>query len=124
MSSHFHPLIIKRVRPETADSAVVTLAVPEALREAFDFKPGQFLTLRATIGGDPQRRSYSICSSHSRFARTHELEVGIKRVEDGVFSCWATSQLKAGDTLEVMPPDGRFTPRLTGAVRRAGFAAG
>ncbi|MBC7378012.1 MAG: 2Fe-2S iron-sulfur cluster binding domain-containing protein [Burkholderiaceae bacterium] len=124
MSTHFHNLTVKRVTPETADSAAITLDVPPALREAFGFKPGQFLTLRATISGEPHRRSYSICSSVSRFTRAHELEVGIKRVEDGVFSGWATTQLKAGDTLEVMPPDGRFTPRLTGAVRRAGFAAG
>ena len=124
MRTHFHPLIVKRITPDTADSAAITLDLPLNLRETFDFKPGQFLTFRATLSGEPQRRSYSICSSHSRFTRNHELEVGIKRVPDGVFSRWATTQLKAGDTLEVMPPDGRFTPRLAGAVHRAGFAAG
>ena len=124
MNTHFHRLIVKRVTPETADSAAITFDVPPSLREAFNFTPGQFLTLRATIKGEPQRRSYSICSSQSRFTHTLELEVGIKRVDGGVFSQWATTNLKAGDTLEVMPPEGRFTPRLTGAVRRAGFAAG
>ena len=63
MSTHFHHLTVKRVTPETADSAAITLDVPPALREAFGFKPGQFLTLRATINGEPHRRSYSICSS-------------------------------------------------------------
>ncbi|MBC7437878.1 MAG: phenylacetate-CoA oxygenase/reductase subunit PaaK [Bdellovibrionales bacterium] len=124
MSTHFHPLIVKRVAPETADSAAITFDIPPALREAFNFKPGQFLTLRATIDGKEQRRSYSICSSHSRFTRAHELEVGIKRVEGGVFSSWAITQLKAGDTLEAMSPDGRFTTRGSGTVHRAGFAAG
>ncbi|CAN5558333.1 phenylacetate-CoA oxygenase/reductase subunit PaaK [soil metagenome] len=124
MSTHFHELIVKRVTPETADSAAITLDVPQALLDAFNFKPGQFLTLRATIDGQVQRRSYSICSSHTQYSRAHELEVGIKRVEGGVFSRWATTRLKSGDTLEVMPPDGRFTPRLTGPVHRAGFAAG
>ena len=124
MSTHFHQLTVTRVTSETADGAAITLAVPPELREAFAFKPGQFLTLRASIDGVPQRRSYSICSSTSRYARDGELEVGIKRVDGGVFSTWATTQLKVGDTLDVMPPDGRFTPRQPGAVHRAGFAAG
>ena len=124
MSTHFHELRVKRVTPETADGAAITLEVPPQLREAFDFKPGQFLTLRAMIDGVQQRRSYSICSSKSRYDRGQELEVGIKRVDGGVFSSWATTQLKAGDMLGAMPPDGRFTPRATGAVHRVGFAAG
>lgn len=124
MSTHFHDLFVKRITPETAEGSTITLDVPPQLRDAFAFKPGQFLTLRATINGVTQRRSYSICSSTSRYRRDSELEVGIKRVEDGVFSTWATTQLKPGDTLEVMPPDGRFTPRQQGTVHHAGFAAG
>jgi ring-1,2-phenylacetyl-CoA epoxidase subunit PaaE len=124
MSTHFQALTVKRIASETADGVVITMAVPPALHKAFAFKPGQFLTLRATIDGVSQRRSYSICSSTSRFEKDGELEVGIKRVNGGVFSSWATTRLKAGDTLDVMPPDGRFSPRLPGAVHRAGFAAG
>lgn len=124
MSTHFHELRVKRITPETTDSAAITFEVPPQLHETFDFKPGQFLTLRATIDGVEQRRSYSICSSKSRFDRLRELEVGIKRVDGGVFSHWATTQLKAGDALDAMPPDGRFTPRIAGAAHRVGFAAG
>ncbi len=120
----FHALSVKRITPETADGAAITLAVPPELQGSFDFRPGQFLTLRATIGGEQQRRSYSICSSRSRYTSAHELEVGIKRVEGGVFSNWATAQLKAGDTVDVMPPDGRFSPRVPGAMHRVGWAAG
>jgi ring-1,2-phenylacetyl-CoA epoxidase subunit PaaE len=124
MSTYFHPLCVLRITAETAEGAAITLLVPPQLREAFTFKPGQFLTVRATINGVQQRRSYSICSSTSRFEKDGELEIGIKRVDGGVFSTWATTQLKAGDTLDVMPPDGRFTPRQPGSVHRAGFAAG
>lgn len=120
---HFHPLVIKRVTPEAAGAVAVSFAIPPALREMYGFTPGQFLTLRATIGGEPVRRSYSICSSTQRLAAEHDIEVGIKPVEGGVFSNWAT-QLQAGDTLEVMPPEGRFTPRLKGGVHRVGWAAG
>lgn len=121
---HFHSLPIKRVVADAAGSAAVTFAVPPEIRDAFDFTPGQFLTLRSTIDGNEVRRSYSICSSRQRYAEAGELDVGIKPVAGGVFSRWATSALKEGHTLDVMPPDGRFTPRHAYAKRRVAFAAG
>ncbi|MBM3386318.1 MAG: 2Fe-2S iron-sulfur cluster binding domain-containing protein, partial [Betaproteobacteria bacterium] len=69
------------------------------------------------------RRSYSISSPRSRLAHG-ELELGIRPVEGGLFSNWAATALKAGDTLRVMPPDGRFTVQKTRAIHRVGFAAG
>lgn len=120
---HFHSLVVKRVTPEAAGAVAVSFAIPPELRSLYGFTPGQFLTLKATIDGAPVRRSYSICSSTQRLAAENDIEVGIKPVQGGVFSNWAT-QLQPGDTLEVMPPDGRFTPRLSGAVHRVGWAAG
>jgi ring-1,2-phenylacetyl-CoA epoxidase subunit PaaE len=120
---HFHPLTIQRVTPEAAGAVALSFAIPPELRDLYAFTPGQFLTLKAQINGEPVRRSYSICSSTQNLADTHEIEVGIKPVEGGVFSNWAT-RLQTGDTLDVMPPDGRFTPRLSGAVHRVGWAAG
>jgi ring-1,2-phenylacetyl-CoA epoxidase subunit PaaE len=123
---HFHTLTIARVSAEAAGSVALTFLVPIELRDTYRFKPGQFLTLRADIDGQSVRRSYSICSSTQRFARTGEIEVGIKPVAGGVFSNWAVG-LRAGDALYVMPPDGRFTPREPSqnqSVHRVGFAAG
>ncbi|WP_341911751.1 2Fe-2S iron-sulfur cluster-binding protein [Polaromonas sp. YR568] len=120
---HFHPLVVTRVTPEAAGAVAVSFAIPAELQDLYRFTPGQFLTLKATIDGEPVRRSYSICSSTQRLAAEHDIEVGIKPVEGGVFSNWAT-HLQPGDTLDVMPPDGRFTPRLSGAVHRVGWAAG
>ncbi len=119
----FHDLTVSRITPEAAGSVAITLAVPAGLREAFAYQPGQFLTLRADIGGADVRRSYSISSPRSRLAQG-ELEVGIRPVEGGVFSNWAAQQLKVGDTLRVMPPDGRFTVQKQRAIHRVGFAAG
>ena len=124
MAVHFHPLRIKRISPEAAGAAAITFEVPQALRSEFDFRPGQFLTLRATLAGQEERRSYSICSPHQRYTQQGEIEVGIKPVADGRFSTWAAQTLRAGDTLDAMPPDGRFTPRVAGARHRVGFAAG
>lgn len=121
---HFHPLQIKRIAPEAGDSVAITFDIPAAQREAFAFEPGQFLTLRSTVQGQDLRRTYSISSARSRLQRDGELEIGIRPVEGGLFSNWACRQLRAGDTLQVMPPDGRFTVKKQRAIHRVGFAAG
>ncbi len=120
----FQALSVKRVSPEAAGAVAITFDIPESERERFAFEPGQFLTVRATIDGQDVRRSYSISSPRSRLARAGELEIGIRPVEGGVFSNWAARSLKAGDTIQVMPPDGRFTVRKKRALHRVGFAAG
>ena len=124
----FHPLTIQRVTPEAAGAVAITLAVPPELRDTYAFAPGQFLTLRATLGGESVRRSYSICSSVQRYESAHEIDVGIKPVEGGLFSNWAV-QRQAGETLEVMTPQGRFCPVMpstpsTPSTHRVAFAAG
>ena len=120
----FHPLTVKAVTPEAAGSVAITFAIPEAARSAFEFEPGQFLTLKKELNGQEVRRNYSISSPRSRFRRHGEIEIGIRPVEGGVFSNWAATGIKAGDTLEVMPPEGRFTSRKPRALHRVGFAAG
>ncbi|MFT3779362.1 MAG: phenylacetate-CoA oxygenase/reductase subunit PaaK [Ottowia sp.] len=124
MTPRFHDLTVARVSPEAAGAVAIAFSVPAELHERFDFQPGQFLTLRATIDGQDVRRNYSICSTRGRYARARELEVGIRPMEGGLFSNWAATQLKAGDRLAVMPPDGRFTIRKPRALHRVGFAAG
>jgi ring-1,2-phenylacetyl-CoA epoxidase subunit PaaE len=124
MAVHFHSLRIRRVSPEAAGAVALTFEVPPELRAVFDFKPGQFLTLRTRLDGKEERRSYSICSPHQRYAQDGEIDVGIKPVEGGSFSRWAVQALRPGDSVEVMPPEGRFTPRVASARHRVAFVAG
>jgi len=120
----FHDLPVSNITPEAAGAVAITLQVPEALRSGFNFKAGQFLTLRATIDGNDVRRSYSISSSQNAYAQNGTLEVGIRPVQGGVFSNWAATKLKVGDVLRVMPADGRFIVQRPRAIHRVGFAAG
>jgi len=124
MSMQFHSLRVKRVTPEAGDSVAITFAIPPEKKDIFSFDPGQFLTLRAQLNGQDVRRNYSISSPRSRLSKHHELEIGIRPVEDGLFSNWAVNNVKAGDTMEVMPPDGRFTVKKQRAIHRVGFASG
>ncbi len=122
MSIHFHPITIKEVRRETAESVSVLLEIPDELKDIFRFKQGQSLTVRATIGGEEVRRTYSICSS----PLDNEWRVAIKKVEGGLFSSFANEQLRRGDKLDVMPPVGKFYTDLDPKNKKQylAFAAG
>lgn len=100
----FHALKVAKVEPETADAVAITFAIPQALQEAYRFRPGQHLTLKAHINGEELRRCYSIC----RGATPDELSVAVKAIEGGRFSCYAVNQLRPGMDLEVMVPQGLF----------------
>lgn len=100
----FHSLTVKEIRQETNNARVLTFAVPAELQRNFGFKAGQYLTLEHTIDGESVRRSYSICSG----VDDDQLQVGIKRVEGGVFSNYVHEKLKVGDKLQVMQPQGEF----------------
>lgn len=89
----------------TDDSVAVTLDVPEHLTNDFRFLPGQHVTVRAQIDGKDVRRSYSISCPPG----DGRIRVGVKRIPTGLFSTYATSELRAGDVLDVMPPVGDFT---------------
>jgi ring-1,2-phenylacetyl-CoA epoxidase subunit PaaE len=106
--SKFHPLTIADVRHETRDTIAVTFTVPAELRDSFRFQQGQHLTLRAHIGDDDVRRSYSICSA----VQDNSLRVAIKRTPGGLFSSWANDTLCPGHTIDVMPPMGHFNVPL------------
>ncbi len=124
--SRFHSLKIAEVRRETADAVSVAFEVPPDLVETFRFQPGQYLTLRADVDGASVRRPYSICSG----VTDRRLRVGIKAVAGGRFSTFAQG-LRAGDTLDVMPPQGHFRWLTadergpgSGPRHHLGFAAG
>lgn len=119
--SRFQTLTVAEVRHETPDSVSIRFTVPESLKAQFAFKAGQYLTLRAAIDGEDIRRSYSICAAE----QDGELRVGIRKAPGGAFSTFANEHLKGGDTIEVAPPKGRFTPQIGGAFRHSlGIVAG
>ena len=120
--SRFHPLAVAKVERETRDAIAITFAIPPALAGQFRFEQGQHLTVRAAIGGEDVRRSYSICSA----VQEGELRIAVKRNPGGVFSTWANDALHVGDKIDVLPPLGHFNVPLDPAQCKhyVGFAAG
>ena len=117
----FHSLKVKEIVKETNDTVSVSFQVPEDLKEAYAFTPGQYLTLKLTINNEEQRRSYSICSSSAE-----DITVAVKRVENGLVSSNLNKVLIENDEMEVMTPEGNFTLETDQAKKRkfVGFAAG
>ena len=117
----FHSLKVKEIVKETNDTVSVSFQVPEDLKEAYAFTPGQYLTLKLIINNEEQRRSYSICSSSAE-----DITVAVKRVENGLVSSYLNEVLKENDEMEVMTPEGNFTLETDQAKKRkfVGFAAG
>lgn len=122
MSVIFHPLRVRSVQPDTSEAVIVSFEVPEDLRPVFGFTQGQYLTLRKEIDGQDLRRSYSICAGVDE----GELRVGVRKVAGGLFSNWINEQLKPGDTINVMAPQGRFFVPIEPDARRhhLGIAGG
>lgn len=122
MTPKFHPLTIAEVRRETPEAISLRFDVPAELADDYRFVQGQHLTLKANVGGEELRRSYSICAG----VDDGELRVAIKKIGGGRFSTWANASIKAGDVIEVMTPEGRFHTELDAANARhyVAFAAG
>ena len=115
----FHSLRVADVERLCDDAVAVTFDVPPSLAETFAFAPGQSLTLRRSVDGRDERRSYSICAPAGSRPR-----VGVRLVPDGVFSSWLVNEVRAGDEVEVAAPTGSFTPDLTTGGHHVLVAAG
>ncbi|MDQ6757371.1 MAG: phenylacetate-CoA oxygenase/reductase subunit PaaK [Bacteroidota bacterium] len=122
MALHFHPLKVKDIKRETPDCVSISFYIPNELQKEFQFKQGQSLTLKKVLEGEEVRRSYSICTS----PLDNELRVAVKKVQGGLFSTFANTELKPGDTLDVMPPSGNFYTELNPSNQKkyVAFAAG
>ncbi len=122
MAIHFHSLMIKKITQLTDGCVTLTFEVPEALAPKYSFIQGQTLTLKTNIDGKEIRRSYSICSA----PQEQELTVAVKKVGGGIFSTYVNDFLKAGMTIDVLPPTGNFYTPLKKENKKnyVAFAAG
>ena len=109
MATHFHELKIKMLKRETPDCVSLCFDVPENIASAFSYKEGQNLTIKKMINGEEIRRSYSICAA----PHENELKIAIKKVDGGIFSSFANDTLQENESLEIMPPMGKFNAHLS-----------
>jgi 3-ketosteroid 9alpha-monooxygenase subunit B len=104
----FHQLRVQAVVRETEDACSLVFEVPPELAAAFEYQPGQFLTLRIPsdrVGS--VARCYSLCSSP---LTGDPLTVTVKQTLGGYASHWIAANVKPGTVLDVLPPAGMFVP--------------
>lgn len=110
--ARFHTLKVKDIKRETSEAVSVAFDVPAQQQPEYQFKQGQYITLKLKINGEEVRRSYSLCTSP--FSEK-ELRVAIKEVAGGKVSTYINRELKVGDAMEVMTPMGNFHTILSGS---------
>jgi 3-ketosteroid 9alpha-monooxygenase subunit B len=104
----FHQLKVAAVIAETDEACSLVFDVPPDLESAFDYQPGQFLTLRIPSDRDGSvARCYSLCSSPYT---GDPLTVTVKQTPGGYASHWIADNVKPGSVLDVLPPAGMFVP--------------
>jgi len=118
----FYKLSVKEIKQETKNAVSILFEIPVDLQQKFSFIPGQYVTIKKELDNKELRRSYSICSSKE----SNSIRIGVKAVNKGTFSVFATTNLKVGDVLEVSPPEGRFVldPLADKGKNYLAFAAG
>lgn len=93
---------------ETADACSVQLGITPEAEGHFDYKPGQFLTVAVPSEETGlAARCYSLSSSP---VEDGPLTVTVKRTVEGYASNWICENLRAGDSIRVLPPSGIFSP--------------
>jgi ring-1,2-phenylacetyl-CoA epoxidase subunit PaaE len=100
----FSTLRVCALDKTTDNAVVVSFEIPKSLMASYFFTPGQYVSIEAVINGKAVRRSYSLCSSPEEDI----LKVGVKKIEDGLFSSYINDSLKVGHSLIVSSPEGRF----------------
>ncbi|HJY56251.1 MAG TPA: ferredoxin--NADP reductase [Streptosporangiaceae bacterium] len=93
---------VAEVVQETGDACSLVLDA------GFDYRPGQFVTVRipSDLCGSVAR-CYSLCSSPLAGERP---TITVKRTAGGYASNWILSRVTAGTVLDVLPPAGTFCP--------------
>lgn len=119
--SQFIPLTIKAITPQTEHAICIAFELSAEQQADFQYQAGQHLTIRHLTDEGELRRCYSICSDSAE-----DMSIAIKKIDQGQFSTWANENLKVGDSLEVMPPQGVFFQKAAkvGGQNYLGFAAG
>jgi ring-1,2-phenylacetyl-CoA epoxidase subunit PaaE len=119
---HFYKLTIKEIIKETPSAVSISFEIPNNLKDTFNFKAGQYITIKKELAGEELRRAYSICST----PKSNEFKIVVKAVDNGNFSVFATTILKKGDVLEVSAPEGKFIlePQIQNKKHYLTIAAG
>jgi ring-1,2-phenylacetyl-CoA epoxidase subunit PaaE len=117
----FHSLKVLETAPDASDAVAIALDAPPELRGEYSGHAGQHVVIRATLEGQEVRRTYSLVNAPGEWP----LRIVPRVHAQGLMSRFLAEQLRVGDLIEVLPPNGSFSPRAGGAGGLyVAFAAG
>lgn len=96
-------LQVTSVIQETIDTVTVCLRQPTLKK--IKYLAGQYLTVVFNINGRKYKRPYSISST---FGLDKTINFTVKRVRNGIVSNYINENIKAGDSIKIIPPLGAF----------------
>ena len=103
----FHSLKVVEIHPEAEDAVGIAFEVPPELRDEYRGLPGQHVVVKTDINDVENRRTYSLVNPPGQWP----LRIVARVHSAGHMSRYLAEQLNAGDYLDVLPPNGSFTPR-------------
>jgi len=107
---NFHSLRVSEIHPDAEDAVGISLDVPKELRNEYRGLPGQHIVVKTEINDEESRRTYSLVSAPGEWP----LRIVARVHRQGHMSRYLAEQLNAGDRLDILPPNGSFTPRCAG----------
>ena len=99
----FHNLRIQSIEKETEGSSRIRFALPETLVDEFNFKPGQYISIKFEMKKKAHVRTYSISSEPDK----NFIEIGVKHIKNGMFSNFLKTK-KLEDIVQISNPEGSF----------------
>tara|TARA_R110001592_G_scaffold21565_2_gene86711 strand:- start:208 stop:1269 length:1062 start_codon:yes stop_codon:yes gene_type:complete len=118
--SLFKTVKVVDINKETSDAVSVAFGIDVKNNPDFNYKSGQYITIKKVINGEDVRRSYSLSSSPNE----SEFRIAVKKIEGGKMSTFLNDVLKEGDEIEIMTPMGNFSLTSENEKHYVGFAAG
>jgi ring-1,2-phenylacetyl-CoA epoxidase subunit PaaE len=118
----FHSLKVVQLAPDAEDAVGIALEVPPPLEAEYQGAAGQHVVVRVNLDGEDTRRTYSLVNAPGEWP----LRIVPRVHAHGRMSRYLAEQLRPGDELEVLPPNGSFTPRDAASAggTYVAFAAG
>jgi ring-1,2-phenylacetyl-CoA epoxidase subunit PaaE len=117
----FHSLRIAELHPDAGDAVAIALDVPKELQSEYVGLAGQHVVLRTELDGAEARRTYSLTNTPGEWP----LRIVARVHEHGQMSRHLAEELRVGDRIDVLPPNGSLTPRsVAPASTYVGFASG
>lgn len=118
--SQFKTLKVKEVKRETENAVSIAFEISDDLKNDFNYKSGQYITIKKEINGEDVRRSYSLSSAPYE----NDFRIAVKKIESGKMSSYCNDILSQGDMLEIMNPQGGFVLIPEDNKHYVAFAAG